>query len=114
MSPDPTARPAPLFIGDHLALDFLNSLATPSGESIEWLRDGADLVDWLEQAQAIEPGVAAKFRTRDKSRALDSIADEARSLREWLRRFVRRHAGSALGADIVRELTSLNRLLAQD
>jgi predicted RNA-binding Zn ribbon-like protein len=114
MSPDPTARPAPLFVGDHLALDFLNSLATPAGESIEWLRDGADLVNWLEQARAIEPSVAAKFRMRDKSRALDSIAEEARSLREWLRRFVRRHAGSELGTDAVAELAPLNRLLAQD
>jgi predicted RNA-binding Zn ribbon-like protein len=114
MSLDPTARPAPLFVGDHLALDFLNSLAAPAGESVEWLSDGADLVAWLEQAQAIEPSVAAKFRTRDKSRALDSVAEEARSLREWLRRFVRRHAGSELRADAVAELAPLNRLLAQD
>ena len=35
-------RPAPFFIGDDLALDFLNSVAAPAGQPIEWLNDGKD------------------------------------------------------------------------
>lgn len=107
--------PAPIFAGDHLAMDFLNTAATPSGVRVEWLRDGADLVDWLERAGAIEPAVAMKFRTRGAaSRGLDGVAEQARSLREWLRAFVARHAGSELGADAVAELAPVNRLLARD
>ena len=30
-------RPPPFFVGDDLALDFLNSVAAPWGEQIEWL-----------------------------------------------------------------------------
>ena len=51
-------RPPAFFIADHLALDFLNSIASPRGVPIEWLRDGRDLVDWLEQAHVIGPDVA--------------------------------------------------------
>lgn len=115
MNVDPVPLPAPIFAGDHLAMDFLNSTATPSGVRVEWLGDGAALVGWLEQAGAIEPAVAAKFRTRGAaSRGLDGVAEQARSLREWLRAFVGRHAGSELGADAAAELSPLNRLLAQD
>jgi len=108
-------RPAPLFVGDHLAMDFLNTRAAPSGEEIEWLGTGADLVSWLELASAIDRRVAARFR-RDANAAgaLDSVAEEAISLREWLRSFVERHAGRPLDANAVRELGSLNRLLARD
>jgi predicted RNA-binding Zn ribbon-like protein len=108
-------RPAPIFVGDHLALDFLNTRSTPSGIWIEWLGDGADLLDWLERAGAIEPAVAARLRSPgDALRGLDGVAEQARSLREWLRAFVQRHAGSELSADVVAELAPLNDLLARD
>ena len=55
------SRPAPFFIGDDLALDFLNSVAVPSGRAIEWLEDGHDLVTWLEQAHAVPTEIAAIF-----------------------------------------------------
>jgi len=110
-----TVRPAPLFVGDHLAMDFLNSTAVPSGERIEWLRNGADLVDWLARAGAIERDVAANFRAKRAALgALDAAAGQARRLREWLRGFVTRHAGNALDAAAVAELARLNRLLSRD
>ena len=37
-------RAPPFFIGDDLALDFLNSLAAPWGAEIEWLGTGGDFV----------------------------------------------------------------------
>lgn len=110
-----TARPAPLFVGDHLAMDFLNSTATPSGERIEWLGDGAGLVDWLDKARAIPPDVALRFRAEDDNlHALDVVAVQARHLREWLRGFVVRRSGAPLGAAMIEELQPLNRLLARD
>ncbi len=108
-------RPAPLFVADHLALDFLNTTAAPWGERIEWLGNGADLVDWLEQAGAVDGKAAARFLAQaDGFRALDAVAQQARSLREWLRGFVERHAGRMLDANAIGELEPLNRLLAHD
>jgi predicted RNA-binding Zn ribbon-like protein len=115
MSASLTSRPAPFFVGDHMALDFLNSTAAPRGEPIEWLGDGPDLLSWLESAGAVDPQLAARIRAEDGAfRALDAVADQARSLREWLRGFVVRHAGAPLSADAIGELDSLNRLLARD
>jgi len=115
MSASLTSRPAPYFVGDHMALDFLNSIATPQHETIEWLRDGSDLLSWLERARAIDSQVASRIRReRDAFHALDAVAEQARSLREWFRGFVTRHAGAPLSAQAVKELHPLNRLLARD
>jgi len=42
-------RPDPFFLADHRALDFLNSVATPQDERIDWLADGPSLLNWLSQ-----------------------------------------------------------------
>lgn len=107
-----SSLPAAFFVGDHLAVDFLNSTSTPSGVRTEWLRNGTDLVNWLEQAGAIDATVATRFRAEGE--AIDGVAEQARSLREWLRAFVMRYAGSELGAEALADLAPLNRLLAQD
>jgi predicted RNA-binding Zn ribbon-like protein len=44
----------------------------------------------------------------------DAVAAQARSLREWFRGFVRARSGTSLGADVLRELEPLNRLLGRD
>ena len=108
------ARPAPFFVGDDLALDFLNSVAVPWGRKIEWLVSGDDLVAWLEQAHALPAGMSAQLPARAGSRTLDAVASEARELREWFRTFVGRHAGRPLGRAALRELGLLNQLLGQD
>ncbi len=107
-------RPKPLFIADDRALDFLNTVAAPWGERIEWLADGADLLGWLEQADAVPPSVLAEVRRHTASRALDAVALQARELREWFREFVAAHAGKPLGRAALGELAPLNRLLARD
>src|SRR5690348_4345078 len=105
-------RPSPFMVGDHLALDFLNTIATPSDAPIEWLTDGEDLVAWLEQTGAIDEAVRTKLRASGGE--LDAVAADARGLREWFRGFVRQHKGKKLGAASLRELAPLNRLLAED
>lgn len=107
------SRPPARFVGGHFALDFLNTAATPGGVAVEWLRNGADLVEWMEQAGAIDVAVAAKFRAAE-IRELDRVAEQARSLRAWLRGFVGRHAGRELRPDAAAELAPLNRQLARD
>jgi predicted RNA-binding Zn ribbon-like protein len=107
-------RPAPFFIADDLALDFLNSVAAPSGREIEWLTDGGDLIAWLEQAHAVPTDIAAHFRKTAGPPSLDAVAAQGRELREWFRAFVRDHAGKPLRERDLRELTPLNALLARD
>jgi len=108
-------RGAPFFVGDHLALDFLNTVAAPKGEEVEWLANGEDLVGWLRQVGVIDAGVEAVFsRGADPIRELDLVAEQARALREWLRSFLNRHAGSAPDASALADLEPLNRLLARD
>ena len=107
-------RPPAFFVADHLALDFLNSIASPRGVPVEWLRDGRDLVDWLEQANVIAPDVAARFRQSNDQRALDCVAVSAREFRDWLRGFVARHMGKPLTSGAAKALGPLNELLAGD
>jgi predicted RNA-binding Zn ribbon-like protein len=114
LPPHPKPRPPAFFNGDHLALDFVNSRSTPLGVWTDWLRDGIDLLDWLEEAGAIEGADASRFREDSGAReALDEVAERARTLREWLRGFVARHAGRAIGAEAAAELGPLNDLLAR-
>ena len=107
-------RPAAFFIGDHLALDFLNSVAAPWGEEIEWLSSGEDLLAWLDEARALPRGVSADFREHAGARSLDAVASQARELRDWLRAFVERHAGKRLSTAALRELGPVNELLELD
>jgi len=107
------ARPAPLFVGEHPAVDLLNTVATPAGTTFDWLMDGADLVSWLEQAALIDSATAREFRERNP-RDLDWVATGARAMREELRQFVKRHAGKPLKASVLKELEGVNALLAKD
>ena len=62
-------RPAPFFVGDDLALDFLNSIAAPWGRQIEWLANGGDLLAWLEEADAVPAETMAQLRAGAPPRA---------------------------------------------
>jgi predicted RNA-binding Zn ribbon-like protein len=104
----------PFFIGDDLALDFLNSVAAPWGREIEWLASGSDLVAWLEQAHALPTDLSAHFRQQAEFDELNAVAFQARELREWFREFVVSHAGKPLPRNALRELAPLNHLLEQD
>ena len=96
-------------------MDFLNTHATPGGVATEFLASGAELLNWLERADLIDASTAAKFRADQASAAqLDVMAKGARALREWLRAFVRRHAGQSLTPAVAAELGPLNLLLAGD
>ena len=107
-------RPPAIFIGDAPGLDFLNSIATPVDTPVDWIDDGEGLLDWLVQAGLAPVDALRDIRARALPGELDMIADQARSLREWFRGFVRRHSGHPLTADCLSELDPLNRLLERD
>ncbi len=109
-----TSRPAPFFLGEHPAMDFLNTVASPWGESIEWIENGAEVVEWLEQAGLVPSAVAKRFARTVQRGELDRVARQARALREWFRAFVGRYSGEPLPTGAVRELGRLNQLLTRD
>ncbi|MBV8638413.1 MAG: ABATE domain-containing protein [Candidatus Eremiobacteraeota bacterium] len=107
-------RPEPFFIAGAAGLDFLNSVATPIDVPVEWLASGNDLLRWLEKAALIPSHAARELRKNALPGELDTVATQARELREWFRAFVLAHKGKPLAAGAVRELEPLNRLLARD
>jgi len=104
-------RSAAFYIADNKALDLLNSIAAPSGTEIEWLGDGRDLLDWLEQANLVTTTELEQFRSDKGMLACDAIAAKTRDLREWFRQFVIKHAGQALTSSDLNELTVINEIL---
>jgi predicted RNA-binding Zn ribbon-like protein len=107
-------HPPAMFVGDALGLDFLNSIATPVDTPIDWIEDGEGYLRWLDQAKLVPRDVLEDMRTRALPGELDRVADQARSLREWFRGFLRRHKGRPLTAEALGELEPLNRLLERD
>ena len=107
-------RPPAIFVGDALGLDFLNSIATPVDTPIDWIDDGDGLLNWLEQAQLAPADAIKRIRAEALPGELEKVADQARSLREWFRGFVRKHKGRPLTAKSLAGLEPLNRLLERD
>jgi predicted RNA-binding Zn ribbon-like protein len=111
---DMRRRPPAFFVGNALGLDFLNSIATPVDTPVDWIDDGEGLLSWLEQAQLVPAEALNSIRAHALPGELDNVADQARSLREWFRSFVRQHKGRPLPAEALVRLEPLNRLLARD
>ncbi len=105
-------RGEPMFVGDHPAMDFLNSIATPVDVPVEWLATGHDLIEWLEKARLITPGDAEECRQKFSKPALDAVAADARGFRDWLRTFVKKHAGKHLPALTDTAFSRVNQILA--
>jgi predicted RNA-binding Zn ribbon-like protein len=107
-------RPPAIFIADSLGLDFLNSIATPVDTPIDWLDSGVGLAKWLAQAGLVPADALDALEARAMPGELDTVADQARALREWFRGFVRKHMGRPLPAKALQELGPLNKLLERD
>ncbi|MFZ6648876.1 CGNR zinc finger domain-containing protein [Undibacterium sp. TJN25] len=103
-----------MFIADASGLDFLNSIATPVDDAIDWIGDGDGLLSWLAQAKLVSPDILAAVKERTMPGELDRVADQARGLREWFRSFVRGHMGQPLTSDALEALKPLNTLLERD
>ena len=107
-------RSPPPRLGNHLALDFLNSAAAPQGTPIEWIENGRDLLDWLAGAGALDAVDAERIMAGWSSAELDRVAVEAIGLREWFRGIVARVKVDGSRAIAVEEVERLNSVLARD
>jgi predicted RNA-binding Zn ribbon-like protein len=105
MSTAEKALPDPFFIADHRAIDFLNTVATPGPETLDWLRDGASFMSWQRRGFAIPDDLKVPPAN------LERLAAEARKLREWFRGVVEKHAGRPLKPSVAGALGPLNELL---
>jgi predicted RNA-binding Zn ribbon-like protein len=103
-----------IFVADAHGLDFLNSVATPVDEEVDWISDGEGLLAWLEQAGLVPRAALEAMRTRSTAAELSDVAAQARVLREWFRGFVQKRKGRPLTARDLRELEPLNQLLERD
>jgi predicted RNA-binding Zn ribbon-like protein len=103
-----------IFIADAPALDFLNSIATPTDTEMDWIENGEGFLGWLEQAQLVPPEALKALRVQAMPGEFDGVAAQARSLRKWFRKFVYDRKGRPLRADDLKDLGPLNRLLERD
>ncbi|MCQ6256194.1 ABATE domain-containing protein [Pseudomonas sp. Q11] len=103
-----------MFIADAPALDFLNSIATPVDEIVDWLGDAQGLLDWLRQAGWVSDETLEQIAQEAMPGELDMVAAQTRALRDWFRDFVSRHRGKPLSSQALDDLAALNRLLARD
>jgi len=114
MLPMAEQLPPPIFIADSVGLDFLNTLAVPVDTQVEWIGSGADLVAWLQAADLVPPEALAALRKTAVPGEFDTIASQARMLREWFREFVHNHKGKSLKPKALQELEPLNRVLSRN
>jgi predicted RNA-binding Zn ribbon-like protein len=106
--------PAPFIVGDHLALDFLNTIAAPRDAPIEWIGCGADLLDWLHHVGVLDGTEVARIVATFSACDLDAIAVEAMSLREWFREVLGRIKQNGRAVLAPADLARLNATLSHD
>lgn len=100
----------PLFIGSHLAADFLNTAFEPHGEHVEVIGDGKALLEWLQAACVMDAGEAARLARKLGAKGLDAAATDVRKLREWARAWLTLWR-SAPARDYAAEIKYLNETL---
>jgi predicted RNA-binding Zn ribbon-like protein len=103
----------PFRIAGHPALDLLNTVASPAGEPVEYLRNGRDLLAWLTGGGLLTPGQAGMAERRFSRAELDAQNRQVIELREWLRPIVRRSAAAGATRLEAGQAARLNQLLAR-
>ena len=101
-----------LFLGNHLALDFLNTHPVQNGEAVELLPDFDGLMRWFQAADLLTSRQATSLRHqwRESARARH-VVEAMRELRERLRKEV---LAIERGETVRREaMDELNHLMAE-
>jgi len=76
-----------LFLGNHLALDFLNTSPVQNGEAVELLPDFDALLRWFQAADLLSSREAASLRQQwGESARAQHVVEAIRELRERLRK----------------------------
>jgi predicted RNA-binding Zn ribbon-like protein len=109
--PDSDWRDGFLFVGKHLALDFLNTRPVQNGEPTELLSDFSALLRWFQAAGLLSSREMTNLQRRSgESATARRTLDAMRQFREKLRKEILAWEG---GADVHRAtVEELNRLMA--
>jgi len=101
-----------LFLGNHVALDFLNTCPVQNGEAVELLTDFDALVRWFQAADLVSFREAASLRQQwGESARAQHVVEAVRELRERLRKEVlARERGGTVHRAVLDEL---NHLMAE-
>jgi predicted RNA-binding Zn ribbon-like protein len=78
-------KPTFLFIGNHLALDFINTEMIVKGERTDLLGDFGDLLSWLVEADVLTPAQSQSIRTTLTPEAGATWLQRSKFLRSELR-----------------------------
>jgi predicted RNA-binding Zn ribbon-like protein len=97
------ARPEFIFVGEHPAIDFANTLSSANGQRIEHLPTWTDVIDWLsETGLSTEPRLPLPASRRPN--ALKTIWDLRQAWQSELARLV---SGETLSDEFLKRLNSL-------
>ncbi len=109
--PDSDWRDGFLFVGNHLALDFLNTRPVQNGEPTELLADFSALLRWFQAAGLLSPRQMTSLqRQSGESATARRTLEAVREFREKLRNEILAWED---GADVHRTtVAELNRLMA--
>jgi len=101
-----------LFLGNQLALDFVNTRPVQKGKAVELLPDFSALLRWFRAADLLSPSEVASLRRRwGESRQAQQVVESMRELRERLRKDILGwEGGGAVHQSTIKEL---NRLMAE-
>jgi predicted RNA-binding Zn ribbon-like protein len=96
-----------IFVGDHSALDFANTLSMSQGQLIEHFRVWADVVDWLSLAGlSTDPAMQIPI-----SRSAEAVKRTVELRRAWRAELDELVAGGEVSDNFIKQL---NQLLAED
>src|SRR5207249_260224 len=108
--PDSDWRDGFLFVGNHLALDFLNTRPVQNGEAIELLSNFGALLRWFQAAGLLSTREMVNLQRQGESVTARRTLKAMRQFREKLRKEVLATEG---GEDVHRSaVEELNRLMA--
>ena len=101
-----------LFLGNHMALDFLNTRPVQNGEAVELLPDFDALLRWFRAADLLSSREASSLRQQwGESVRAQHVVEAMRELREKLRNEVlSRERGGTVHREAIDEL---NHLMAE-
>jgi predicted RNA-binding Zn ribbon-like protein len=100
-----------LFVGNHLALDFLNTRPVMEGTPVELLPDCGVLARWLAAANLITMAQSTRLKRPWSAKEFAAVIEKLWKLRESLRAVViKMEAGDSPSASFV---GNLNRLLLE-
>jgi predicted RNA-binding Zn ribbon-like protein len=102
-----TNRPEFIFVGEHPAIDFANTLAVPHGYLEDLLRSWSDLVDWLSRT-GLTTDPSLNLPAARGAGALKSVVELRQAWKDVLVELI---AGGKVSDAF---LERLNRLLAED